>query len=298
MLESALRVQTVRIQCAKFWAPQVTAAHVFAGMPYIAEHFDFVSVGEPDFLLFSVFPGELPPARATRIFYTAENVRPDFAACDWALSFEYDEELRHRRHLRLPNYVRLGAGADLLHRRDPADVLAGKSRFCNFIYHRETPERTRFFELLSKYKRVDAPGRSHNNMAAIGGHLSADASRFAAGYHGQKVEFQRPYKFTIAFENASYPGYTTEKLYHAMVAETLPVYWGNPLVHRDFNTASFLNAADFESLDNLADAVVDLDRNDDLYLSYLSQPWYPDGRLTPYVDPAVIVAHFKRMFEK
>jgi hypothetical protein len=286
----------VRIGLRCFWSDDVTPQALFAGMPFLLERFDFVVHPDPDFVIFSSYPGELPAGRAVRIFYTGENVRPDMSACDWAFSFDYDEELQHPRHLRLPNYKRLGAGTDLI--KDPARaaaVLTGKSRFCNFVYYTDPPVRTTFFDKLSKYKRVDAPGRSRHNMAPIGGHPDPASSRFAAGYPRQKVEFQRPYKFTIAFENAAWPGYTTEKIYHAMLAETLPIYWGNPLVSRDFNPRSFLNAADFASLDDLVDAVVELDRNDDLYLQYMREPWYPDNRLTRYVDDQVILARFEEI---
>ena len=102
--------QPVRIALAKFWSPAVTVEGLFAGLPYLFDHFEFIPSAEPDFILFGDSPGELPPGDAVRIFYTGENVRPDFSACDWAFSFDYDEELRHPRHLRLPNYVRLGAG--------------------------------------------------------------------------------------------------------------------------------------------------------------------------------------------
>jgi hypothetical protein len=111
------------------------------------------------------------------------------------------------------------------------------------------------------------------------------------------MRFMAPYKFSIAFENASYPGYTTEKLYHAMLAGTLPIYWGNPLVHRDFNVRSFLRAEDFPSLEALAARVAEIDRDDRLYLSYMQEPWYPDNRITPYVDPDRILARFRQIFE-
>ena len=289
--------RSVRVALRRFWSNDVTPQGLFAGMPFLLERFDFVVHPDPDFVIFSSYPGELPSNHAVRIFYTAENVRPDMSACDWAFSFDYDEELQHPRHLRLPNYKRLGAGPNLIKDATRAEaVLAGKSRFCNFVYYTDPPERTAFFDKLSKYKRVDAPGRSRHNMAPIGGFPDPAASRFAAGYQRHKVEFQRDYKFTIAFENAAWPGYTTEKLYHAMLADTVPIYWGNPLVSRDFNPRSFLNAGDFTSLDGLVDAVVELDRNDDLYLQCMREPWYPDNRPTRYVDDQVILTRFEEIF--
>ncbi len=288
---------TVRIALARFWSPALTVEGLFGGLPYLFDHFAFVPSPNPDFVLFGDSPGDLPSGRAVRIFYTGENVRPDFSTCDWALTFDYDEELQHRRHFRLPNYVRLGAGRDLL--KDPSragEVLAAKTRFCNFVFHNDAEPRNTFFDVLSRYKPVDAPGRCRQNLAPIGGFQTPTESRYAAGYPGHKVRFMSPYKFSIAFENASYPGYTTEKLYHAMLAGTLPIYWGNPLVHRDFNPTSFLHAADYPSLEALAERVAEIDRDDDLYLRYMRESWLPGNQLTPYLDPARILARFREMF--
>ncbi len=287
----------VHVAMARFWRSDLTPEELFAGLPFLFEHFEFVLSPDPDFLLFSVFPGDLPTSAAVRIFYTGENVRPDFAQCDWAFSFDYDEELGNPRHLRLPNYKRLGAGSNLIKSSvTPDTVLAEKTRFCNFVYHNDVDLRNRFFSILSKYKQVDAPGRCCNNMAPIGSHPDPVHSRFAAGKYQDKVDFLRSYKFTIAFENASYPGYTTEKIYHAMLAQSLPIYWGNPLVHRDFNPKSFVNGNDFQSLEELAEFVIELDRNDSLYLQHLREPWYPGNQLTPYVDDSRILARFHEIF--
>jgi hypothetical protein len=292
------RPRPVKVAFAKFWSPNITPHQVFGGMPYLFDEFDFVVSPDPDFLFFSVYPGDLPKARSVRIFYTAENVRPDMAACDWAFSIDYDEELQHPRHLRLPNYVRLGAGADLIKDAARAEaILAGKTRFCNFVFHNDVELRNRFFDTLSRYKTVDAPGRCRHNMPAIGGHADSTASRFApGGYAREKIEFQRAYKFTIAFENAEAPGYTTEKIYHAMLADTLPLYWGNPLISRDFNPASFLDARAFASLDALAEAVVELDRDDDRYVQMMRAPWYPNNVPTRYVDRDAILDRFRAIF--
>ena len=288
----------VAIALAKFWSPEVTVEGLFAGLPYLFDHFEFIPSARPDFVLFGDSPGELPASNAVRIFYTGENVRPDFAACDWAFTFDYDEELRHPRHLRLPNYVRLGAGRDLL--KDPGrarEILAGKSRFCNFVFHNDAESRNRFFDRLSAYRPVDAPGRCRHNCDPIGPFATATESRYASGYPRHKMQFMAPYKFSVAFENAAYPGYTTEKIYHAMLANTLPIYWGNPLVHRDFNPRSFLDAADFPSLDALADRVAEIDQDDERYLQYMREPWYPGNALTPYVDEERILARFREIFD-
>jgi hypothetical protein len=135
--------------------------------------------------------------------------------------------------------ARWGADQQLIQQnRDWAEVLRQKTRFCAFLYSNPAYYREAFFRALSRYKRIDAPGRAMNNMASI------DAR---PGTHdwNTKVAFLRQYKFVIAFENSSRPGYNTEKLTHAIEADAIPIYWGDPEVGRCFNTARFINAHDY-----------------------------------------------------
>ena len=80
-----------------------------------------------------------------------------------------------------------------------------------------------FFDKLSTYKQVSSGGRFRNN---IGGAVA------------DKKAFQADHKFAIAFENTSYDGYCTEKLMEAFAAGTIPIYWGDPNVAKDFNPES------------------------------------------------------------
>ena len=141
--------------------------------------------------------------------------------------------------------------------------------------------RNRFFEKLSKYKPVNAGGKLFNN---VGGPVK------------DKHAFLSRHRFTIAFENDSQPGYTTEKLIEAMLAETIPIYWGDPLVGRDFDTRSFLSAHDSPSLDDLVDRVVAVDQAPALRRELCRHPWYRDNQVPACVDPAKVLAHFARIF--
>ena len=81
------------------------------------------------------------------------------------------------------------------------------------------------------------------------------------------------YKFSIAFENAWYPGYTSEKIVTSMLAGTIPIYWGNPDISREFNSASFINCHDFPTLDDAAAYVKKVDEDDNLWCEIMSRPW-------------------------
>ena len=108
------------------------------------------------------------------------------------------------------------------------------------------------------------------------------------------LEFLQGYKFTIAFENSSYPGYTTEKIAEALTTNTIPIYWGNPLIARDFNPDSFINCHDFGDFDEVIDHVIKVDKDDALYHKYISAPAFANGTDNEFVNSD----NLKRQFEK
>lgn len=107
---------------------------------------------------------------------------------------------------------------------------------------------------MSKYKTIASGGRLYNN---VGGAVA------------DKLDFISRYKFNIAFENSAYDGYTTEKIVEPFSVNTLPLYWGNPLVKRDFNENAFVDISSFSSIVDAASYVIELDKNDVLYLKAL-----------------------------
>jgi alpha(1,3/1,4) fucosyltransferase len=236
----------------------------------------------PDFLIHSCFGKEYLRYTCTRIFYTGENRRADWYTTDWAFTFDYTS---HPRHFRLPLWPLYTEAQALVKRPDfdPDGVAARKTRFCAFVVSNPLCRvRNTFFRRLSQYKPVDSGGAVLNTL----------------GYRvGDKRAFLRDYKFTIAFENSSRAGYTTEKLVEPMLANSIPIYWGDPLVGRDFDSRSFLSAHDVGSLDALIDQVVEADRDADRYGTLLSHPWLRNNRVPTSADPEVILAQFQRIFE-
>lgn len=248
----------------------------------------------PDFLIYSCYGHNFLNYDCPRIFYTAENLRPDFNLCDYALGFDYLDFAD--RYLRFPNYARYGRQFESLVREnhwEKAD-LGRKSAFCNFIYSNAFADPTRdlFFQLLSQYRRVDSPGRHLNNLP------NPAADRYASGWRESKVEFQRRYKFSIAFENSGAPGYTTEKLMHAFIADTVPIYWGNPLVGREFNSKAFINCHEFGSLAAVVQRVAELDADEDQYLAMLNEPPLMGNVIPSALKEATLLNYFNGIFSQ
>src|SRR5262249_53116177 len=153
-----------------------------------------------------------------------------------AFGIDPEGHFPHPRYMRI---ARWGDDSHLVQRdRNWPDILEAKRRFCIFLYAARVPYREAFFTALSRYKHVDAPGVSMNNAPAM------DPIPGQRDWN-VKVEFLRQYKFVIAFENASRAGYNTEKLTHAIEADCLPIYWGDPEISRAFNIRRFVNGHDY-----------------------------------------------------
>lgn len=245
----------------------------------ISKRWDLELSDTPDFLFYSCFGDEHLKYNCTRVFYTPENVRPNFNRCDYAFSFDYPVS---ERNYRLPFYRRLSEYKQLFRPRNPDYVLNQQRKFCSFMVSNSNAiTRIEFFKKLSSYKNVDSGGRFLNN---IGDPIQTGVEN--------KLKWMNNYKFSITFENSSYPGYTTEKLMHALITDTIPIYWGNPLASLDFNPKAFINCHDYSSFDEVIELVKEIDSNETLYKEFLNQPYLKDNEETVFCREKNILARY------
>ena len=252
-------MKKIRINFTDFWKnfdPENNSIY-----KKLVKNYTVVLSENPDYLFFSCYGYDHLKYDCIKIFYTGENVIPDFNFCDYAIGFHYLNF--SDRYRRIPLFSSRESYKGLLNKNVSNKEKLLNRKFCNFLYSNKNnahPIRKKFFERLSKYKRVDSGGGYLNNL----------------GYRvDDKNSFLSEYKFTIAFENSVGEGYTTEKLVDPMSVNSLPVYWGNPWVERDFNTSSFIRLKDSsgEEIEKAVKKIVYLDQHDDEYLEMLNQPW-------------------------
>ena len=108
-----------------------------------------------------------------------------------------------------------------------------------------------------------------------------------------KIDLIRNYKFALAFENAQWEGYTSEKLTDAMLGNCIPIYWGNPLVGRDFNTKSFVNCHEFENLDKVIERIIELDTNPEAYRAVIEQPYFENNVVSDFANKEKLLKFLK-----
>lgn len=272
-------MKTIKVKFVDFWE-NFDPRHNFIA-DIISKKYRIELSDAPDYLIFSVFGYEnIDYHNCTKIFYSGENITPDFNICDYAIGFNFLSF--GDRYIRIPFYTAYGVRQLAAPKVIVPEVVLNR-KFCSFVVSNAqgAPERERFFHLLSEYKQVDSGGRYKNN---VGGPVP------------DKTAFIKDYKFNIAFENCMCDGYTTEKIMEPMLVNSVPIYWGNRLINRDFNQDSFINITNYLSLEAAVEDIVRLDQNDDEYLSLLSAPWFNEENYLNWEEQ--LITFFDNIFEK
>jgi hypothetical protein len=276
-----LSKQKIKLMFTDFWFP-LTLENIQNSFLFklIEKAYDIeIDDKSPDAVIYSCFGFEHLKYACPRIYYTGENKRPNFSRCDYAFSFDYP---LNERNFRLPLYRVYPQYPLLFETRNPDKIIAENRKFCSFVNsNAKAKERIDLFDQLSKYKQVASGGKVRNN---VGGRVP------------DKVKFISDYKFNIAFENSSHPGYATEKLMEALITNTIPIYWGDPKIGNDFNAKAFINCHDFESMDEVIEHIKKVDQDDDLYRQYLSEPLLVDNKETDYCNEEKILQRFEEIF--
>ena len=229
-----------------------------------------------------------------RIFECGENYVPDFNLVDYAIC-RYPVSFGDRCFYQ-PGFTNPGAHWYALAEKDrnySMDFVYQKEFFANLItsHDSEYQYRSRFFELLSMYKRVESPGTFLNNRPGESVSWNDDS----------KTQFQRKCKFTICFESTQHYGFITEKITDAFYSDTIPIYLGSENITDFFNPAAFINVMDFDSLESVVEKVKELDQDDEKYLAMLRQPILKDNQLPGKIDgelESFILHIFEQPYEK
>lgn len=261
-------MKTVKIHFVGFWIGFKNDNNMFYNI--LKKRYNVVlDDQDPDFLICSPLgiPYEYMKYDCPRIMYTGEYISADFTAIDYFIG--YDDISFGDRAFRLPLYLyslscEYPPSEPLTHDQ-AVEVLKTKEYFCNYIFGHQTQLgiREQILDELAKYKRVECAGIHRNNMPN-GLTLNIET----------KFALMRKSKFSIAAESVCYPGFTSEKIGHAFRTNSIPIYFGDPDVAKNFNENAFVNYSSYENVEALAKRVIELDQNDDLYIEMLCQNRY------------------------
>jgi mannosyltransferase OCH1-like enzyme len=202
----------------------------------------------------------------------------------------FDLTISYKRHSDIPNPY---YGVDMLRTFQspphPKTQSAPAVLFLSSPFNQSG--RYEFLDELMRYLKVHSYGNQLKNMSLENDRGTRDKLAVIANY-----------KFTLALENAVAPDYVTEKFFDPLMVGSVPIYLGAPNIN-EFAPGKhcFINAADFESPQALADYVIKLDADDaafNEYLAWRSQPLRAEFvRMLEAVREPFLVRLYRRVRE-
>jgi len=219
--------------------------------------------------------------RCLKVYYTGESDSPRGKPYD--LNITQRRDVQDEKHFRLPLWAFFCSWFNenpLVHQRDPSYLVPVKSldkkkidieairdskqKFCSFLYADLTSERDKWYRALNSVSHVESSGKAHNNT---GGSL------MGRGDQVFKIAYLSDFLFTLAIENCEVNGYLTEKMIHPMASNSIPIYWGDPGFHFDFNPAAVIDARSL-GVEGTLDEVRHLCSSKNAWIEKMSQPWF------------------------
>lgn len=253
-------MKKIKIQFTDFWPSFNLETNFF--LMELNKYFICEISENPDYVIYSVYGNEHLKYNCIKIFFTGEPVTPDFNYCDYAIGYDFisfgDRYLRWPMFRIYMEYFDLyNSKLFLENRRKKKDF------FCSFVYSNPytSTNRDKFFEMLSNYKFVHSAGKHKKN-------IDFDII--------DKNLYQSKFKFSIAFENSFFDGYTSEKIIDSIYSGTIPIYYGNSNIGYDIDLHSIINCHTFDNLDIAINYIKTLDNDENLYQECLSKLKLPE----------------------
>ena len=204
-----------------------------------------------------------------KIAQYSENIIPDFSEADYAISQAHIIYLD--RYFKYPSFIwRLYK----FRNKNVTNIFnftrnIKKSKFCAaFIsnHANHTLFRLEFIKQLNNYKHVDMGGKFLNDVGGI---------------IRNKIEFLKPYKFSISMENSNGDGYLSEKIIDSFLAGTIPIYYGDYLIDEYINPKVYILIKGEKDMHKKIEYIKTIDQNDKLYNSIVKEPIFINDK---YID--------------
>ena len=151
---------------------------------------------------------------------------------------------------------------NIMNLKPPSD----RNGIAMFISNCGSTWRYNYIKELMDYVHIDSYGECFHNM-----NMSSSRMKGSDDFVTVKLNLikSKRYKFLISFENSVLQEYVTEKIWHAYLSQTIPIYHGTPDVyHQVPGNNTFIDAAKFTGPKDLAQYIMKVEANESLYKSY------------------------------
>ena len=224
---------------------------------YIDEIVDVIEVNDnPEYIIAS------PNSRTNyhdrykkciKICFTKEII-PDFNDFDYGISSASMQFLD--RFIRYPEYLMKSS----IYRLPKIRNYNKYKKFCGSVFEYDMRDwRRNFTEKLNNYKKIE-------NLKIIDDNLD------------KKINFLSQFKFGMAFEKASAPGYNTEKVFDVFLSGAIPIYFGDDYIFKIVNQDALVYLNDDCNIDLVIEYIKEIDNNDRLARSIVKVPIFKDEK--------------------
>lgn len=210
-----------------------------------------------------------------KVFFTGENLKKDchrlfsdhLLSCkeiDLALGFEYFEE---ERYIRFPLWLLYmfepeSKDEDIINRCKTLNRPAENCRHrfaCHISSEDSMGLRKKICETVSQIEKVDCAGKVMHNCDDLWKVFGDDKKKYISEY-----------KFNICPENSNCCGYVTEKVFQAIDAGCVPIYWGS------------WNNPEPEVLNNEAIVMWNKEGDNEVTMDFIRQLYESESRFEEY----------------
>ena len=186
--------------------------------------------------------------------------------CHFPSPDKYDIKVSYRRDSTLPvPFLCEGNLALRIAEMGQPDVPVGREKLAaGFISNCGFKWRNKYITELMKDIHIDQWGKCLKNTPG-------EFWKTRQGpFEQEKLNFlnKNPYKFLIAFENGVEEDYITEKIYHAYLTRSIPIFYGDKAVFDLVPANTSLIYANNYTPKELAELIKRIDSNDTLYSEY------------------------------
>tara|TARA_B100000941_G_C28479298_1_gene541139 strand:- start:197 stop:1150 length:954 start_codon:yes stop_codon:yes gene_type:complete len=156
-----------------------------------------------------------------------------------------------------------------------------KTEYLAYCSTKNTPERNQFMNLLiersNNPKNIHCLGKCKYKEC-----LNKEIKRTTPPNTLLIDEYSK-YKFVLTMENSNVKGYVTEKILCALVAGSIPIYWGDHhYAKKLFNPNAFICIQDFENFELCIDYILNM-KDEDIQ-RMLFEPIFKDNIPSPEFD--------------
>lgn len=175
----------------------------------------------------------------------------------------YSSLFEHRKSVNKNNYIK-----------------SNKNKFSAYMYRQKHQHRIKYFNLVSQYKKVDALGECCKNTdIPTSRHINNENET----YNDIAVDLYKDYKFVLAIENKDMNGYFTEKINNPLIANSIPIYWGNKKVFDYINKKRIIYIPDYTN-EELLNVIKRIDNDDIEYKNIINEPWYVNEKTPENIE--------------